>query len=77
MPSFVGLLWAVSLYSFIESFSSVPERVAERRGIFSGFKHSLRRGWYWIKGLIFLASTAVALVITSRLLSIWIAEYTG
>lgn len=75
MPSFVGLLWAVSLYGFIESFHSAPEKLTERQGLLSDFKHRLRRGWYWIKGLVFLASTAVALLITSRLLSIWLAEY--
>ena len=77
MPSFVGLLWATSLYSFIESFRSAPERASEKQGLILRFKHSIRRGWYWFKGLIFLTSTAVALVITSRMVSIWLVEYSG
>jgi len=75
MPSFVGLLWAISLYTFIESFRSVPERLAEKQGLLSGFRHSIRRSWYWIKGVIFLAATALALVATSRMVSIWLSEY--
>lgn len=75
MPSFVGLLWAISLYSFIESFHSVPEKLTEKQGLVLGFKYSVRRGWYWMKCLIFLAATAVALVVTSRLVSIWLSEY--
>ena len=77
MPSFVGLLWAVSLYSFIESFRSAPERLTENRGFLVGLKAKIQRSWYWIKGLVFLISTAVALVITSRMVSVWLAEYAG
>ena len=75
MPSFVGLLWTISLYSFIESFRSVPEKLTEKQGLLLGFKHGIRRGWYWVKGLIFLTATAVALVVTSRIVSIWLSEY--
>ena len=74
MPSFVGLLWSVSLYSFIESFRSVPERLTEKQGLLSGLKGRIRRAWYWTKGLVLLISTAVALVVTSRMVSIWLAE---
>lgn len=75
MPSFVGLLWAISLYTFIESFRSVPEKPAENQGLLRGFRHGIRRGWYWIKGVIFLAATAVALAATSRMVSVWLSEY--
>ena len=77
MPSFVGLLWATSLYSFIESFCWAPERLVEKQGFIRDLKYRIRRGWYWIRGFIFLASTAIALVITSRMVSIWLAEYSG
>jgi len=77
MPSFVGLLWAISLYSFIENFRSVPEQFAERQGLMFSFKHGIRRSWYWVKGLMFLASTVVALVITSRMISIWLVKDAG
>lgn len=75
LPGFVGMLWAISLYSFIESFSSVPVKLTEKQGFIGGFKHRIRRGWYWFKGLVFLLATAVALLVTSRMISIWLAEY--
>ena len=77
LPSVVGLLWAMSLYSFIDSFRSVPEKTIATPGLLISLKHRLLRGWYWVKGLIFLASTTLAVVITSRMVSIWLTEYAG
>lgn len=75
MPSFVGLLWAISLFTFIEAFSAVPSRVDADLTLFGRFGRRMKRGWYWVLMVVFLGATAVALVLTSRLVSIWLSEY--
>ena len=75
MPSFVGLLWAMSVYSFIESFRSVPEKSKDEQGFLRTVRQRIRRGSYWFRGLLFLTATGLALVVTSRMVSIWLSEY--
>lgn len=75
MPSFVGLLWAIGLFTFIESFRAVPERAGSDQTLYGRLKRSMRRGWYWVLVVVFVGATAVAMFLTGRLVSIWLNEY--
>ncbi|MEJ2609730.1 MAG: hypothetical protein P8179_06465 [Candidatus Thiodiazotropha sp.] len=75
IPSFIGLLWAVSTYAFIVTFRTVPERANNSMSFFGNIKRKLSRGWYWIIGIVFIATTLSSLFLTYRMISIWIRDY--
>ena len=75
IPSIVGLLWAISTYSFIVTFRSVPEKANKSLKFFSKLKRIINRGWYWFIGVVFLGTTVVAILVTYRMVSIWLRDY--
>ena len=74
MPTFIGLLWAIGLYSFVEAFRGVPETGDSAQGILHRLGRSIRRGGYWVLSMLFVGATLLALYLTVRLLSIWLGE---
>ena len=70
IPSIVGLLWAISTYSFIVTFRSVPEKANKSLKFFSKLKRIINRGWYWFIGLVFLGTTMAVMFVTYRMVSI-------
>ncbi len=77
IPSIVGLLWAISTYSFIVTFRSVPEKANKPLKFFSKLKSYIIRGWYWFMGVVFLAATVAVIFLTYRMVSIWLVDYGG
>jgi len=77
IPSFVGLIWAVSTYAFIVTFRSVPEKASETLRFFSRLKRNINRGWYWLISAVFLAATMAVILVTYRIVSIWLRDYSG
>ncbi len=77
IPSIVGLLWAMSTYSFIVNFHSVPEKPSKTMKFFSRLKRNINRGWYWFIGIAFLTTTMCVIIATYRVVSIWIRDYGG
>jgi len=77
IPSIVGLLWAISTYSFIVTFRSVPEKSNISLKFFSKLKRNINRGWYWFIGIVFLGTTVAVMFATYRLVSIWLRDYGG
>ena len=77
IPSIVGLLWAISTYSFIVTFRSVPEKSNISLKFFSKLKRNISRGWYWFIGIVFLGTTVSVMFVTYRLVSIWLRDYGG
>lgn len=75
IPSFVGVLWAMSIYSFIGTFRSVPEKADETLSFFSKLKRNISRGWYWFIGAIFLGVTVAAMYVTRLMVLIWLGDY--
>ena len=75
MPSFVGVLWAMSTYTFIVTFLSVPEKVDNSLSWYGKLKRHLHRGWYWVISTVFLASTVAAIFFTKSMISIWLRDY--
>jgi len=77
VPSFVGVLWAMSTYSFIVTFRSVPEKAAKTLRFFTKLKRNLYRGWYWFISVVFLGTTVAAIYLTNSLVAMWLRDYGG
>lgn len=77
IPSIVALLWAMSCYFFIVTFRELPEKPSRLLRFTARLKQNIRRGWYWVIGALFIATTVAAVAITYRLISIWLADYAG
>jgi hypothetical protein len=75
IPSFVGLLWAMSTYTFIVTFRSVPEKAGNSLSLFRKLKRHLHRGWYWVISMAFLGTTITAIYFTNSMISIWLRDY--
>jgi len=74
MLSFVGLVWAATTFSFIATFHTIPEKADKSLKFISRLKRRLSRGWYWFISLVFLGTTTTALILTGRLMSIWLKD---
>ena len=77
IPSIVGLLWAISTYSFIVTFRSVPKKAKKSLKFFTKLKRNINRGWYWFIGVVFLGTTMAVMFVTFRMVSIWLRAYGG
>jgi energy-coupling factor transporter transmembrane protein EcfT len=77
IPGFVGVVWACATYVFLASFNSVPQKAGRSWPFFRRVKRHALRGWYGVLAVIFFATSAVAIWVTFRLLSIWIRDYFG
>ncbi len=75
IPSFVGLLWAMSTYTFIVTFRSVPKKADNSLSFFGKLKRHLHRGWYWVISMVFLGTTVTAIYFTNSMISIWLRDY--
>ena len=74
MLGFVGLVWAATTFSFIATFRTIPEKADKSLKFIGRFKRRLSRGWYWVISLVFLGTTIAALILTGRLMSIWLKD---
>lgn len=77
MPSLVGFIWAATTYSFIVTFRTIPEKADQAQNFSGKLKRRISRGWYWFIAVVFIGTTVAAVIFTSRLISIWVNEYTG
>ncbi len=77
IPCIVGLLWAISNYFFIVTFRSVPEKTNKSLKFFSKIKRNINRGWYYFIGVVFLGTTVAVMLVTYRMISIWLRDYGG
>ena len=75
IPSFVGVVWAMSTYTFIVTFRSVPEKADNSLSFFGRLKRQLHRGWYWVISMVFLSTTLAAIYLTNSMISIWLRDY--
>ena len=77
IPGFLGILWSLSAYAFISSFQSVPEKAKRSDGFLHRLKRNIHRSWYWIIAFIFTGTTVAVVLLTFRLVSIWLNDYNG
>ena len=71
-PSLLGFVWAATIYSFIATFRTIPDKAEKSQRLIGKIKHRISRGWYWFIAVVFLGTTVAALVFTGRLISIWL-----
>ena len=74
-PSLVGFVWAATTYSFIATFCTIPEKADNSQRLIGKLKRRISRGWYWFIAVVFLGTTVAALILTGRLMSIWLKDY--
>jgi hypothetical protein len=75
IPSTVGMLWAITTYTFLVTFRDVPSKADKSWKLISRIKRHVTRGWYGILGAIFLLSSVSAFFVSYRLVSIWLKDY--
>ena len=73
LPSVIGFVWAATTYAFIVTFRGIPAKPDRSQRLAGRLKRRMSRAWYWIIALVFLGSTGVAVILSSRLLSIWLS----
>ncbi|WP_372682146.1 hypothetical protein [Desulfosarcina sp.] len=77
IPLSAGWLWGLSTYSFIVTFRAVPDKPNAPLKFSSKLKHIISRLWYGLVSLFFLGATAAMLVVTIRMVSIWLRDHGG
>ena len=77
IPFSVSLLWGLSTYSFIVTFRAVPDKPNAPLGFISKLTHTIARLWYGLVSLFFLGATVVLLVVTIRMVTIWLRDHGG
>ena len=74
-PSLIGFVWAATAYSFIVTFRTVPEKADKSQKLIGRLKRRISRGWYWFIAVVLLGTTVAALILTGRLMSLWLKDY--
>jgi len=72
VPSLIGLIWALATYSFVVTFEKIPAPADQSFGFLAKIKRKLSRAWYWLVAVAFVGTTVFALILSGRLLSIWL-----
>jgi hypothetical protein len=75
VPAIIGLLWSLSSYAFILNFRSVPRWNKEENGFFKRLKLRLSRLWYWVLASLFFGTTLALLLVSIRLVRVWMQDY--
>ncbi|MCH9025968.1 MAG: hypothetical protein IIA05_02490 [Proteobacteria bacterium] len=75
IPSIVGFLWALSVYSFIAGFQHVPLKADSQASLLAKLKAVFRRAPYWVLAFLALTSSVVVLILSYRLFSIWLRDF--
>lgn len=74
IPSIVGFLWGIGTYAFIVTFRSAPNNPSRTLGLIGKIKHAITRVWYWLISLILIFGTVAIIIITIRMISIWLKD---
>lgn len=77
IPSIVGVIWALSAYTFIVTFQSVPKKMTDGSSVFGKLTRRLHRSWYWIVTVVFVGTTLFALYFTNSIISVWLKDQAG
>ena len=77
IPSVVGLIWGMSTYAFVVTFLGVPEKPGNNLGFFAKLKYKIIRCWYGIVGVVFLGASIAIVLMTMRMVLIWLKGHGG
>ncbi|MDH3713862.1 MAG: hypothetical protein OET44_08465 [Gammaproteobacteria bacterium] len=70
IPSLVGVLWLLSLYSFIVCFRSLPENDDAQGRLLARIRFKLLRAVYWAIALLLFGVSAGVLLLSVRFFNI-------
>jgi hypothetical protein len=68
VPGTVSVFWAMSAYSFITIFRSVPKKANETFSFIGKLMRNILRSWYWFIGLAFFGSTVFVVILTYKMI---------
>lgn len=77
IPCIVGLFWGLGTYSFIVTFRAVPGKPKAPLRRLGKLKHTITRLWYGLIAVIFIGGAVAMLVVTIRMVSIWLRAHGG
>jgi len=72
IPLIVGLLWGTGIYLFIVTFRSAPKEPSRPLSLFGKMKYAVTRAWYWLISMILIFGAVWTIIITIRMVSIWL-----
>jgi len=65
----------ITIHDFLTGFNSVPHKAEHSWKFFRRVKRRLVRTWYWLLAITFLVTSALAISVTFRIVSIWVRDY--
>lgn len=74
IPSIVTFLWSLTCWLILAFFPNVPPAVDKQQSITSRLKNSITRGNYCLILLIFIVLSIGILLLTFKLVNIWLVE---
>ena len=77
IPSVVGLVWSMITYSFLVNFDSVPNKSDSSWKLFDRLKRNVVRAEYWFLGAVFILATLGAILVSYRMVIIWLRDFSG
>lgn len=75
IPSLLLMVWGTWAYVFVRSFQTVPERAPPALPWRHRLLRRLQRTGYGLLGLGFIAASTAALLLSLRLLGVWLRDY--
>ncbi len=77
IPSIVGILWLVALYSFIVSFQSLPPAPPPHARLDQRVRVGLKRALYWAIAALLLGISGALVLVSLRFIKVWYAQTAG
>lgn len=72
IPLLALLLWSLSAFALINTFCAIPSPSVSDTSLLQRVQRRLHRAWYWLLALVFLAATVAVVLLTFRLIPIWL-----
>ncbi len=77
IPSLVGVLWLLTLYSFIVCFQTLPAALPAGAGLIERVRQRVRRAGYWAIAVVLLGISGSVVWLSLRFLRVWYAQFAG
>ncbi len=75
IPSIVSVLWSLICWLILAFFPNVPPVVNKQQHILSRLKNTIIRGNYYFILLIFAVLSMLVLLLTLKLLNVWLVDF--
>lgn len=75
IPCIVGVLLSLVCLLLLSTFPHVPPKPDMQLSFYKRLKIRLVRGYYYIVSFIFVVLSALAVLLTFKLLNVWLADF--